>query len=169
MESLDLVVVDAGKYSPQPIGRRPGRRLNGSTYKFSDFPTDRDHFGVKPSELIQGHVIQSHLEKYTEHFWFAGRFTWTSASAARSIGPTTVSRVYGGGGNENDSVTQTKKLIPTTLIHLGAVPASLPFFSGQASFARRSSPAATCACTRTRSYSRRSELRCLAEPRGLGT
>ncbi|KKK27115.1 hypothetical protein ARAM_006497 [Aspergillus rambellii] len=40
------------------------------TYEFSDFPMD-DSFGVKPGEHIPGHIIQSYLERYAEHFGVA--------------------------------------------------------------------------------------------------
>lgn len=104
------------------------------TYEYSDFPMDEATFGVKPGQHIPGEVIQSYLERYTEHFGFADRIRLNSKveSAERRPDGTwrlTVTQTHGEGSR---TVTlDARKLTVATGITSQPF---LPAFEGQDSF-----------------------------------
>lgn len=103
------------------------------TYEFSDFSMDETSFGVKPGEHIPGHVIQSYLEKYAEHFQFTHRIrlgTRVRCAERRPDGSwlLTVSR---SGDDSEEGTLETKKLIIATGITSEPF---LPTFNGQEVF-----------------------------------
>ena len=102
------------------------------TYELSDFPMTEEAFGVKPGEHIPGHVIQTYMEKYAEHFGFTDRIrleTRVQSAEHRPDGTWLLTTVPQ--GNSELQTMVTKKLIVATGITSQAY---LPTFPGQEAF-----------------------------------
>lgn len=99
------------------------------TYEFSDFPMDAS-FGVKPGEHIPGHVVQSYLESYADHFQFTNRIRLDTRvrSAEHKPDGSWLLAVSRPGG---EVTIATKKLIMATGITSEPY---LPSFQGQEDF-----------------------------------
>ncbi|KAE8145824.1 hypothetical protein BDV25DRAFT_163787 [Aspergillus avenaceus] len=99
------------------------------TYEFSDFPMDKS-FGVQPGEHIPGHIIQTYMERFLEHFHLTP-FVHLNTQVLTAENNSDTTWTLTTRSNDTSRTIHTRKLIVCTGITSTPY---LPVFGGQDTF-----------------------------------